>query len=282
MRPPADPPWREFEKLAARIYERLIPLGAEVKHNDHILGRLSGTKRQVDVSIRYEVAGHKFLTIVQARDRTTPADLNAVGEFVLVIEDVGANKGVLICRSGFTPAAQELARSKGVDLCNVHDASSQRWTLEIRVPILWIDLTPLVLSFGKANLKGGTLSRLRSKIGSSRQTGRGLACECSKHSSAPGMKGSFHEKSAKRIECATRAGSSICSLRMLRDKGLGALSTWSSSTRSSGKPGWAPFRQANVLASFTMRRGDSLASSRQRVSLGLAGKIGWRLTTLTN
>lgn len=155
MKPSADQPWREFEKLAARIYARLVPLGAEVKHDDYIPGRSSGTKRQIDVSIRYEVAGHGFLTIVQARDWATPADVNAVGEFVSVVEDVGASKGVLICRSGFTPTAHELARAKGIDLCNVHDASSQRWTLEIRVPILWIDLAPRIHSLGEASLQGG-------------------------------------------------------------------------------------------------------------------------------
>src|SRR5438046_2055348 len=80
--------WRDFERLAARIYEELVPQGALVVHDDLIPGRLSGIPRQIDVSVRYEMAGHTFLTIVQAKDYSVPADVNTIGEFATVIEDV--------------------------------------------------------------------------------------------------------------------------------------------------------------------------------------------------
>lgn len=147
--------WREFERLAAQIYENLVPQGAVVTHDDRIQGRSSSVQRQIDVSIRFNVAGHEFLTIVQARDRAEPADVNSVGEFASVVEDVGASKGVLISRSGFTGAAQNLARTKGIDLCNVHDASTEKWALDIRVPILWIDLSPNVRFAAQVHLDGG-------------------------------------------------------------------------------------------------------------------------------
>ncbi|MGH9196271.1 MAG: restriction endonuclease [Acidimicrobiia bacterium] len=155
MTKPDPPTWLEFEQLAAQIYTLLVPKGADVRHNDHIRGHDSGIERQIDVSIRFEVAGHSFLTIVQARDLATPADVNVVGEFVSVVKDVKANKGVLICRSGFTVAAQTMARTKGIDLCNIHDASSEKWALEIRVPIIWIDLEPIARFAGTVDLKGG-------------------------------------------------------------------------------------------------------------------------------
>lgn len=149
------PEWREFEQLAVRIYESLVPQGAVVTHDDRIRGHLSGIDRQIDVSVRFEVASHRFLTIVQAKDLSVPADVNVVSEFAGVIEDVRANKGVLICRSGFTSAALTFAASKGIDTCNVHDAGSQKWALEIRVPILWTDLTPLVTGIGAGSFVGG-------------------------------------------------------------------------------------------------------------------------------
>lgn len=136
--------WRAFEQLAAKIYENLVPQGARVVHDDRIMGTDSGIERQIDVSVRFSVAGHEFLTIVQAKDHARPADVNVVGEFATVIADVGASKGVLICRSGFTPSAMTLACAKGIDLCNVHDASTERWALDIRVPVLWTDLKPVV------------------------------------------------------------------------------------------------------------------------------------------
>jgi hypothetical protein len=135
--------WVDFEQLATQIYQEMLPR-AKVVHNDHIMGRDSKVPRQIDISIRYSVVSHDLLMIVQARDKDRPADINAVGEFATVIRDVRANKGILICRSGFTAGAKSLADDLGIDLCNIHDAENRRWALEITLPILWIDLLPTV------------------------------------------------------------------------------------------------------------------------------------------
>jgi hypothetical protein len=135
--------WRQFEKLAEQIYKELEP-SAKVTHNDKILGQDSKIPRQIDVSIRHAIAGHDLLTIVQAKDYAEPADVNTVGEFATVIKDVRANKGVLICKSGFTSAAMTIAESYGIDLCNIHDAESRKWSLDIKLPILWIDYCPSI------------------------------------------------------------------------------------------------------------------------------------------
>lgn len=127
--------WKKFEELATQIYRELSP-GAKVVHDDKIQGVESGVSRQIDVSIRFTVAGHQILTIVQARDHDRPADINVVGEFASVIKDVRANKGILICKSGFTEGAIKLARNLGIDICNIHDAESKNWALEIELPVL--------------------------------------------------------------------------------------------------------------------------------------------------
>ena len=133
--------WLEFEKLAAQIYSELQP-NAQVKHNDKIKGLETGIERQIDVSIRSEIAGHKILIIVQAKDWKEPADVNAVGEFASVVKDIRAQKGVLICRGGFTSTALEYASNIGIDLCMLHDAESRDWSLDIKLPFLLIDYLP--------------------------------------------------------------------------------------------------------------------------------------------
>ena len=47
----ADPRWKRFEKLVARIVATLSS-DAVVTYDDKIPGRLSGVLRQIDVSIR--------------------------------------------------------------------------------------------------------------------------------------------------------------------------------------------------------------------------------------
>jgi Restriction endonuclease len=133
--------WKGFERLAERIAGDLHP-NATVTWNDHLPGRFTEKKRQIDVSIRWSDGDREQLTIVQARDRSRPADVNAIGEFVAVVEDVGASRGVMVCRSGFAKDAKTYARNKGIALYNLHDAESRDWRLELTIPLLWIDLHP--------------------------------------------------------------------------------------------------------------------------------------------
>jgi Restriction endonuclease len=135
--------WEGFERLAERIARDLAPY-ATVTWNDRLPGHISETDRQIDVSIRWSDGDQQYLTIVQAKDWREPADLVAVGEFASVVEDVGATRGVMVCRSGFTKGAKPYARNKGIRLYNLHDAESQNWRLELTIPLLWVDLHPKV------------------------------------------------------------------------------------------------------------------------------------------
>src|SRR5437773_7957303 len=131
--------WQEFEQLAQKILAELQPR-AKVVWNDSIYGHLTQSKRQIDVSIRWKEGSDEYLVVVQARDTSDPADVNVVGEFSSVIRDVTANKGILICRSGFTKTAQAYARNCGISLFNLHDAQSINWSLQLTIPILWVEL----------------------------------------------------------------------------------------------------------------------------------------------
>ena len=132
------PAWLDYQKLAASVYSALEK-AAVVTHDDKILGKKSNALRQIDVSLRLNVAGHDVLIVVQAKDLKRPADVNVVGEFLSVIKDVQAAKGVLICSSGFTAKALEYAATCGIDLCSVHDASHPKWALNLLLPLLWIE-----------------------------------------------------------------------------------------------------------------------------------------------
>jgi len=126
---------KDFEQLVYNIYKELEP-HADVRWNDFIEGNDSKISRQIDISIRSEVAGHKILIIIQAKDQKRPADVNIVGEFSDVIKDVGAQKGILICNSGFTTAAKNSALNKKIDICSAHDASKINWQTKIQIPVI--------------------------------------------------------------------------------------------------------------------------------------------------
>lgn len=130
--------WLEYQKLAAAIYRELEP-EAVVTHDDKILGQNSGIPRQIDTSIRYRLAGHELLVIVQAKHLERRANVTQVDELKSVVEDVRANKGVLICSGGFSKSALIYARKVGIDLRSAHDAASEKWPLDIKIPLLWVE-----------------------------------------------------------------------------------------------------------------------------------------------
>jgi len=144
--------WKEFEKLAEQILAELQPM-AEVKWNDFICGHLSGIKRQIDVSIRWSSGEDNYLTIVQAKDYDERVGVEIVDTFLSVIRDVRATGGILICRSGFARTVYNYARKCGVLLLNLHDAQSTNWSLQLTVPILWVELTPMINGHLAAYLK---------------------------------------------------------------------------------------------------------------------------------
>ncbi len=132
--------WQEFEEMVFRIYKELEP-HADVRWNDHIMGANSKTERQIDISIRSKVANHDILVIIQAKDLKRSADVLVVNAFEGVIKDVGAQKGILICNSGFTKAAKETAKTAKIDVCSAHDASRINWQTEIQIPVIKKSIT---------------------------------------------------------------------------------------------------------------------------------------------
>ncbi|WP_312189735.1 restriction endonuclease [Sphingobacterium sp.] len=125
---------KEYEMLIEQLYRRLEP-NAKIIQDDHIFGIDTNTYRQIDVSIRYSFAGIKNLIIIQAKDYKNPADINKVGEFLSVIRDVNANKGILICANGFTKKAIEYAKNKGIELLTLHSAQNKKWEKLLKVNI---------------------------------------------------------------------------------------------------------------------------------------------------
>ncbi|MFT3705767.1 MAG: restriction endonuclease [Agriterribacter sp.] len=127
--------WKHYEYVVGKIYGELAPY-ADVRVNDKILGRDSGIERQIDVSVRSKIANHELLMIIQVKDYKRPADVNIVGEFNSVIKDVGAQKGIICCKAGFTKAAISQAKNLNIDLLSVHDTVSDDIVMNYKFPTL--------------------------------------------------------------------------------------------------------------------------------------------------
>lgn len=142
----------EFEQLVAVIVAELEPTAA-VTWDDHIVGKLSGRSRQIDVSIRRTEPD--FLGVIDAKDYTRPATIDRIDALSGVMRDVEAQYGALVCSGGFSTSIYQYARNCGISLFNVHDAQSLNWSLELQIPIIWTELTPVVHVLGQAEFQAG-------------------------------------------------------------------------------------------------------------------------------
>lgn len=127
----------EYEQFAYEKFRQLFP-NATVTKNDYIHGSLSDLDREIDVSIKITVESQQFLYIVQCKDWKKPVDIKVLGEFSAVIQDVQASKGFLLCTSGFARSNHKYALTLGIELITIEDIKSDKWTTDIRIPVVYI------------------------------------------------------------------------------------------------------------------------------------------------
>ena len=135
------PKWRRYEDLVAHVQSELAP-DAEVLQDQLLPGSLTGTDRQIDVLIRQHVGQYEVLVVIDCKDWRRPVDVNGVGQFIDVVKDVGANKGVMVAAAGFSRAAKERAQRAGIELYRVVDPGDHDWKADVTIPAV-VDLRRL-------------------------------------------------------------------------------------------------------------------------------------------
>jgi hypothetical protein len=117
---------RLFEELVSDVARELSP-NAEIIHDFKLPDRVTGDPRQIDVLIRAQAAFVPVVVAMECRDHARPLDVNAVEGFKSKIEDVRADKGIMLCPGGFTKNARKKAEHYGIDLYKVIDTDDHKW-----------------------------------------------------------------------------------------------------------------------------------------------------------
>lgn len=129
--------WREFEILVARIESLLVPTGAVVKSPDKVPDLTTGSEREVDASIRYQIGSVDILITVECRKRSPSQDVTWIEQLATKKNDIGASETIAIASSGLSKNARKKARLKGIKIRTLkeitdHDILSWATSLEIR------------------------------------------------------------------------------------------------------------------------------------------------------
>jgi len=102
-------PWREFQEKVASLF-RDLGCSAEVEAS------VKGVRatHKIDVWVVFERFGLEHRWVVECKDWGTPVPKEKVLALKTAVDDVGADKGLLVAESGFQPGAFAAATSTNV------------------------------------------------------------------------------------------------------------------------------------------------------------------------
>lgn len=105
--------------------------------------------RQIDVLIRSTVAGIDILTIVECRDHARPLDIGNVDALHSKMQDVKAQKAVLVSPNGYSAMAEKKASRLGFSLATLGPANGEA----SRLAEVGLDIPVLVTEFTDINVQ---------------------------------------------------------------------------------------------------------------------------------
>lgn len=128
-----DPKWKKFEKVIAGIHI-LSDRGASVKFNDHIRGKKTNRKWQVDVSVRFKRGLYSHLIVIECKNLTHRVSIKDVQAFIAKMDDFEADKGIIVSASGFQQGAIKAAEVYGIELYTLKEEAGE-WIDKITAPV---------------------------------------------------------------------------------------------------------------------------------------------------
>jgi hypothetical protein len=113
---------QDYESFVQRIIESLV--GVDVFHEKEYEGRITGRKIKVDVSFVLSIAGGaSLLVLVECKHYSHGVPVDDVEEFHSKLDDIGAQKGILITTVGFQEGAVKAAQGRRIALALLTTAS---------------------------------------------------------------------------------------------------------------------------------------------------------------
>lgn len=129
------PAWSDYEQQVFETLKEHLP-SADIQKNVKIRGRYSKRLRQIDMLISEETPTGVQKTVIDAKFYKKRVDVKVVDEFVGLVDDVGAKKGLLVTNSGYSKAALKRAFycPDDLELDVLSFAELQQWQGFVAIP----------------------------------------------------------------------------------------------------------------------------------------------------
>jgi hypothetical protein len=128
--------YQTFENMIANLHRTFYP-NASITWNKRIIGR-SGVERQIDVFIEDYSGAYPMKIVVDCKlYASSKVDIKDVESTWMLVNDIRANLGIIICNSGYTEGAIKRAKDIGLlKLCLTTDSQHEKFSAKLAMPIL--------------------------------------------------------------------------------------------------------------------------------------------------
>lgn len=113
---------QSFEELVSEIFESQ---GYEVAKNLIEKGK-SGTKHEIDILADFQAALHESKIAIECKAHQKPIPKDTVMKLKDIANDIGADKGIVVSKSGFTSGAESYARDNNIELWGPEKVDRER------------------------------------------------------------------------------------------------------------------------------------------------------------
>ncbi|MBE2225833.1 MAG: restriction endonuclease [Ignavibacteria bacterium] len=107
--------WKDYEHFIYNRFRRIYS-GAEIQYDVKIKGIRSFASRQIDILVNINELGTKLVIVIDCKYFNKKIDVKQIDEFIGFLQDVKANKGILITNKGYTKAADNRAKNDTLDV----------------------------------------------------------------------------------------------------------------------------------------------------------------------
>ncbi|XPF93691.1 restriction endonuclease [Colwellia sp. RE-S-Sl-9] len=129
---------KDFELLVAQLHKSYLKdLPSATLKQDVFIDGPDG-KRQIDVLIEYQFGLYAARHVIECKDYKRTVGVAKVDEFHSKMIDIRANSGVIVSSKGFSKSAINKARRLNISLCTAHQAGSEKWKIEVPIPVMLV------------------------------------------------------------------------------------------------------------------------------------------------
>ncbi|MCM1988078.1 restriction endonuclease [Methanococcoides seepicolus] len=123
---------KELEETVSLLHKILSNDKYEIKSPDFIIDKITGQKREVDISIKLNAGSIPLTIIIECRDRNSKQDSMWIEQLVTKCMNLNVQKVIAVSSNNFTEPAKTMAKHNGIEtriLNQINKQDIESWFL---------------------------------------------------------------------------------------------------------------------------------------------------------